>query len=145
MEINSLEQMLKFNENPKNKFHCRLIRSYPPSEEFQNTLIESHSIYERYQMAIHGDTKSKCTMSNFQDFLCESSLQKESLASNPSCGYGSFHLQYYLNDRMIACSVIDILPGGISSVYFYYEPDLSFLKLGVYSALKYKNQCHLFL
>jgi arginine-tRNA-protein transferase len=37
---------------------------------------------------------------------------------------------------MIACGVIDILPGGLSSVYFYYEPDFGFLKLGVYSALK---------
>jgi arginine-tRNA-protein transferase len=128
--------MLKLNENSKNKFQCRLIRSYPPSEEFKRTLIESHSIYERYQMAIHGDSKSTCTLSNFQNFLCESSLQKESSAKNPSCGYGSFHLQYYLNDKIIACSVIDILPGGISSVYFYYEPDFGFLKLGVYSALK---------
>jgi len=131
--------MLKFNENSKNKFHCRLIRSYPPSEEFKHTLRESHSIYERYQMAIHGDPKSKCTLLQYKDFLCESSLYKESSASkSPSCGYGSFHLQYYLNDKMIACSVIDILPGGVSSVYFYYDPDFGFLKLGVYSALKYE-------
>ncbi len=128
--------MLKFNENPKNKFQFRLIRSYPPSEEFKQTLIESHSIYQRYQMAIHGDPITKCGLAEFQNFLCQSSLQKESSAKNPSNGYGSFHLQYYLNEKMIACSVLDILPGGISSVYFYYEPDFSFLKLGVYSALK---------
>jgi arginine-tRNA-protein transferase len=90
-------------------------------------------------MAIHGDSKFKCTLSQYKDFLCESSLYKESSSSkSPSCGYGSFHLQYYLNDKMIACSVIDILPGGVSSVYFYYDPDFGFLKLGVYSALKYE-------
>jgi arginine-tRNA-protein transferase len=139
IKIESLEQLLKFNENPKNKFQCRLICSYPPSDEFKRTLIEAHSIYERYQMAIHGDSKSKCSLSQFEEFLCESSLYKESSTKIPSCGYGSFHLQYYLNDKMIACSVIDILPGGLSSVYFYYEPDFSFLKLGVYSALKYKS------
>jgi len=87
-------------------------------------------------MAIHNDPITKCTLTEFENFLCQSSLQKESSAINPSCGYGSFHLQYYLNDKMIACSVIDILPSGISSVYFYYEPNFSFLKLGVYSALK---------
>jgi arginyl-tRNA---protein transferase len=143
MKINSnqpLEQMLQFNEKPKNKLEFHLIRSYPPSEDFKRTLKESHSVYERYQMAIHGDSKSECSFSQFQRFLCQSSLQKETpripSSKIPSCDYGSFHLQYYLNGKIIACSVIDILPSGISSVYFYYEPDLGFLKLGVYSALK---------
>lgn len=31
--------------------------------------------------------------------------------------------------------VIDILPTCVSSVYFYYDPEFSFLSLGVYSAL----------
>ncbi|CAF2520543.1 unnamed protein product [Rotaria sp. Silwood2] len=138
--IRSLEQMLQFNEKPKNKFEFRLVRSYPPCEEFTRTLIESHSIYERYQMKIHGDAKSECSFSQYKRFLCQSSLEKDCSripSSNiPSCGYGSFHLQYYLNGKIIACSVIDILPGGVSSVYFYYDPKFGFLKLGVYSALK---------
>jgi len=140
IQINSLEQLLEFNDKPKNKLEFRLIRSYPPSDEFTHTLTESHSVYERYQMAIHGDSKSECSLSQFKRFLCQSSLQRESPrippSNNPSCGYGCFHLQYYLNEKIIACGVIDILPSGISSVYFYYEPDLGFLKLGVYSALK---------
>ncbi|CAF4615337.1 unnamed protein product [Rotaria sp. Silwood1] len=138
--IQSLEQMLQFNEQSKNKFECRLLRSYPPSEEFTRTLKESHLIYERYQMAIHGDTKSECSFSQYKRFLCQSTLEKDCSripsSKIPSCGYGSFHLQYYLNNKIIACSVIDILPQGISSVYFYYEPAFGFLKLGVYSALK---------
>ena len=143
MKINTfptLEQMLEFNEIRKNKLEFRLIRSYPPSEEFTRTLNESHSIYERYQMAIHGDEKADCTLSQFQRFLCQSTLRNEcsriSSSKVPSFGYGSFHLQYYLNGKIVACSVIDILPNGISSVYFYYEPSLGFLRLGVYSALK---------
>ena len=138
--IDSFEQMLQFNPNSKNKLEFRLLRSYPPSEEFTRTLSESHSVYERYQMAIHGDSKSECSLSQFKRFLCQSSLQKDCprvpSTKIPSCGYGCFHLQYYLNEKMIACNVLDILPGGISSVYFYYEPNFGFLKLGVYSALK---------
>jgi arginine-tRNA-protein transferase len=137
-----LEQLLKFNDNSKNKLEFRLVRSYPPSEEFTRTLAESHGVYKRYQMSVHGDSASECSLSQFKRFLCESSLQKESpripSSNNPACGYGCFHLQYYLNKKIVACSVIDILPGGLSSVYFYYEPDLGFLKLGVYSALKYQ-------
>ncbi|CAF3881837.1 unnamed protein product, partial [Rotaria sp. Silwood1] len=112
--IQSLEQMLQFNEQSKNKFECRLLRSYPPSEEFTRTLKESHLIYERYQMAIHGDTKSECSFSQYKRFLCQSTLEKDCSripsSKIPSCGYGSFHLQYYLNNKIIACSVIDILP-----------------------------------
>ena len=145
MSINSsepLEQLLQFKSNAKNKLEFRLVQSYPPSEEFTRTLPQSHSVYERYQMAIHGDSKSECSLSQFKRFLCQSSLEKQTPrippANNPSNSYGCFHLQYYLNGKMIACSVIDVLSGGISSVYFYYEPDLGFLKLGVYSALKYR-------
>ena len=136
----NLEELLKFRETRKNQFELHLVRSYPPSEEFKRTLKMSHEVYQRYQMAIHGDSRSECSLSQFERFLCQSSLKEQSprLSSSqyPMCGYGSFHLQYYLNEKLIACSVIDILPGGVSSVYFYYEPDLGFLKLGVYSALR---------
>ena len=32
--------------------------------------------------------------------------------------------------------VIDILPGCVSSVYLYYDPDYHFLSLGTYTALQ---------
>lgn len=136
----TLEQMLAFNEKTKNRFELRLVRSYPPSKEFTDTLKASHAVYQRYQMAIHHDSKDECSYSQFKRFLCESSLAEKSprISSDqtPSCGYGCFHLQYYLNNKIIGCSVIDILPGGVSSVYFYYDPDYGFLRLGVYSALR---------
>lgn len=37
---------------------------------------------------------------------------------------------------MIAVGVIDILPECVSSVYFYYDPDYSFLSLGTYASLR---------
>jgi len=51
-------------------------------------------------------------------------------------GYGSFHQQYWLDDKLIAVGVIDILPGCVSSVYFFYDPDYSFLSLGTYGSLR---------
>lgn len=54
-------------------------------------------------------------------------------------GFGSFHQQYLLDGKIIAVGVIDILPHCISSKYYYYDPDYSFLSLGVYSALKYEK------
>lgn len=56
--------------------------------------------------------------------------------SSPADGYGSFHYQYFIDEELIAVGVIDILPECISSVYFYYNPDYSFLSLGTYASLR---------
>ena len=57
-------------------------------------------------------------------------------AASPSTGWGSFHEQFYIDGKLIAVGVLDILPHSVSSVYFYYDPEYSFLSLGVYSALR---------
>lgn len=49
--------------------------------------------------------------------------------------YGSYHCLYYLDDKLIAVGVLDVLPKCITTVYFYYDPEYSFLNLGIYSAL----------
>uniref|UniRef100_A0A673SU23 Arginyl-tRNA--protein transferase 1 n=1 Tax=Suricata suricatta TaxID=37032 RepID=A0A673SU23_SURSU len=72
----------------------------------------------------------------FTRFLCSSPLEAENPPNGPDCGYGSFHQQYWLDGRIVAVGVIDILPSCVSSVYLYYDPDYSFLSLGVYSALR---------
>lgn len=54
----------------------------------------------------------------------------------PPQGFGSFHYQYFLDGVLIAVGVIDILPECLSSVYFYYDPDYSFLSLGTYASLR---------
>ena len=55
----------------------------------------------------------------------------------PPCGYGSFHQQYWLDGKLIAVGVIDILPKCVSSVYLFYDPDYRNLTLGTYGALRY--------
>uniref|UniRef100_A0A8D2PUT5 Arginyl-tRNA--protein transferase 1 n=1 Tax=Zosterops lateralis melanops TaxID=1220523 RepID=A0A8D2PUT5_ZOSLA len=73
---------------------------------------------------------------HFTRFLCDSPLEAEHAPDGPECGYGSFHQQYWLDGKIVAVGVIDILPYCVSSVYLYYDPDFSFLSLGVYSALR---------
>lgn len=50
--------------------------------------------------------------------------------------YGSFHQQYWLDNKLIAVGVIDILPKCVSSVYFFYDPDYRNLTLGTYGSLR---------
>jgi arginine-tRNA-protein transferase len=42
-----------------------------------------------------------------------------------------------MNGRLIAVGVIDILPRCVSSVYFYYDPELGHLSLGTYASLRH--------
>lgn len=52
----------------------RLVRSFPRSKELEDTVGEEHQVYQKYQMAIHKDPKSKVDMSQFEGFLVESPL-----------------------------------------------------------------------
>ncbi|XP_012218425.2 arginyl-tRNA--protein transferase 1 isoform X1 [Linepithema humile] len=106
------------------------------SEEFLNTFDASANLYKKYQMAIHGDLPDQCDKKSFFNFLVKSPLQQWTPDSGPLQGYGSFHEQYWLDNELIAVGVIDILPFGISSVYFFYDPAYSQLSLGTFSSLR---------
>ncbi|XP_075011302.1 arginyl-tRNA--protein transferase 1 isoform X2 [Calonectris borealis] len=126
-------------DDAPHKLEVRVVRSSPPSSQFKATFQESYQVYKRYQMVIHKDPPDKPTINQFTRFLCDSPLEAENAPNGPECGYGSFHQQYWLDGKIIAVGVIDILPYCVSSVYLYYDPDYSFLSLGVYSALRYER------
>ncbi|TMS04457.1 Arginyl-tRNA--protein transferase 1, partial [Larimichthys crocea] len=124
---------------PDNSTHClevRLVRSNPPCPQFKASFDASYQVYKLYQMAIHKDPPDKPSESQFRRFLCDSPLEAEYSLDGPEVGYGSFHQQYWLDGRIVAVGVIDILPTCVSSVYLYYHPDFASLSLGSYSALR---------
>uniref|UniRef100_G3THT4 Arginyl-tRNA--protein transferase 1 n=1 Tax=Loxodonta africana TaxID=9785 RepID=G3THT4_LOXAF len=134
----SLEDFI-FEPLPEDASHKLEVRLVPVSfedPEFKSSFSQSFSLYVKYQMTIHQDPPDECGKTEFTRFLCSSPLEAENPPDGPECGYGSFHQQYWLDGRIIAVGVIDILPHCVSSVYLYYDPDYSFLSLGVYSALR---------
>jgi len=57
-------------------------------------------------------------------------------------GYEEFgyEILYFYEEKLIAVDLIDILDDGISSIYFYYDPDFSKYSLGklsLYNQIKY--------
>ncbi|XP_030235834.1 arginyl-tRNA--protein transferase 1 isoform X1 [Gadus morhua] len=118
------------------RLEVRLVRSSPPCPQFKASFDASYQVYKLYQMAIHKDPPEKPSESQFRRFLCDSPLEAESPPDGPEMGYGSFHQQYWLGDRMVAVGVVDILPTCVSSVYLYYHPEFASLSLGSYSALR---------
>eukprot|EP00070_Physeter_catodon_P029891 XP_028336785.1 arginyl-tRNA--protein transferase 1 isoform X4 [Physeter catodon] len=134
----SLEDLMfeSLPESASHKFEVRLVPVSFEDPEFKSSFSQSFSLYVKYQMAIHQDPPDECGKTEFTRFLCSSPLEAENPPNAPDCGYGSFHQQYWLDGKIIAVGVIDILPYCVSSVYLYYDPDYSFLSLGVYSALR---------
>ncbi|KFP85756.1 Arginyl-tRNA--protein transferase 1, partial [Apaloderma vittatum] len=120
----------------RHKLEVRLVPVSFEDPQFKSSFNQSATLFAKYQMAIHKDTPSDCGENEFTRFLCDSPLEVENAPNGPECGYGSFHQQYWLDGKIIAVGVIDILPYCVSSVYLYYDPDYSFLSLGVYSALR---------
>ncbi|KAM6346956.1 arginyl-tRNA--protein transferase 1 isoform 5-T5 [Alca torda] len=151
-------------DDARHKLEVRLVPVSFEDPQFKSSFNQSATLFAKYQMAIHKDTPSDCgenekcreklqstnhledamiqlyssfrVINKFTRFLCDSPLEAENAPNGPECGYGSFHQQYWLDGKIIAVGVIDILPYCVSSVYLYYDPDYSFLSLGVYSALR---------
>lgn len=65
----------------------------------------------------------------FVRFLVDTPLQPrlpeayspEAAAVDGSAPYGTYHMQYWLGDQLVAVSVVDVLPRCISSVYCFWS------------------------
>lgn len=98
---------------------------------------EEFNLYKKYQIKMHHQKEAKITKDQYISFLVSSSIDPVIDETFPFGGYGSFHYQYRLRatNELIGVSVIDILPTGWSSVYFFYDPDIKGISLGIYSIL----------
>ncbi|XP_017835838.1 arginyl-tRNA--protein transferase 1 isoform X3 [Drosophila busckii] len=119
-------------ETDKHKLKLRLV--HVDGEEFKRTLPQSYELYQKYQITIHNDPPKN--RQAYMEHLQQTPMKLGKTQDGPEMGYGSFHQQYWLDEKLIAVGVIDILPGSISSVYFFYDPDYSFLSLGTYGSLR---------
>ncbi|XP_070489763.1 arginyl-tRNA--protein transferase 1 isoform X2 [Chironomus tepperi] len=116
--------------NGKHKLQVKLVRS---TEGATDSILE---LFQSYQKKVHNDPPEKNSRRSYERFLVNSPLQLRKDGNSPPEGFGSFHYQYYIDGELIAVGVIDILPSCVSSVYFYYNPDYSFLSLGTYASLR---------
>ncbi|KAG2497108.1 hypothetical protein HYH03_004699 [Edaphochlamys debaryana] len=100
---------------------------------------EEYDLYVRYQTSQHGDEPEELSPRSFTRFLVDSPMRnvsKEQDPGAPESGYGSFHQQYWLDGRLVAVGVVDVLPRCLSSVYLFWDPDLRGLELGRFTALQ---------
>jgi arginine-tRNA-protein transferase len=90
---------------------------------------EHLTLYARYQAGQHGADGQTADEESYDRFLCESVADTWELSWRDS------------SKNLVAVGIIDVVPSGISTVYFYWDPALRDLSLGVYSALHEIELC----
>ena len=94
---------------------------------------ESYDLYNKYNIGRHA--KTLLSEKVYCEHTVDSPIQNETI---DGIEYGSFHQLYRLDGKLVAVSLIDVVPKGIVSLYMWYslEKEVSKYSLGVYSALK---------
>lgn len=122
---------------------------------------EKFALYKKYQVKVHNDNPDDVLESQFKSFLCDTPFTddevegdeeqweflnnwKSLLGGERKCRrLGPTHECYYWEDKLIAISVLDFLPCGLSSVYFIWDPDFARLSLGTLLGLREILMCEL--
>lgn len=114
-----------------------------PAHQFEVTLepadfsVEKFELFRDYQSHVHREQPSEISQSGFKRFLCTSPLQRTTRQVNEkSQKLGSYHQCYRLDGRLIAMSVLDLLPHCVSGVYMLYHSDYEKWQFGKLSALR---------
>lgn len=124
---------------------------------------EKYALYVKYQTVIHHDKPEELTQSGFHRFLIDTTFTRDEIMGDDkqwdaldnwvkkwsrdgprqkNKRIGPVHECYYLDNKLIAISVLDFLPNSVSSVYFIYDPDYAHLSLGTLLGLREVLMCH---
>lgn len=82
---------------------------------------EKYTMFRHYLDAQHDDAMSR-SYESFVEFLYDSPTETSELS-------------YCLGRRVIGISIVDHCPGGLSSVYMYFEPEYRDRSLGTFSVV----------
>lgn len=155
---------------PSKTFDLRsLIEAEQASSRFKTTYDlphyteEKYQLYKKYQTIIHKDKPEDVTPQHFINFLIQTPFSKDDVLGNeedwtvldnwvnvyrrdtPSAKntrIGPTHECYYLDGKLIALSIIDVLPNSLLSVYFIWDPDYAQLSLGTLLSLREIQMCN---
>ncbi|MFT4514894.1 MAG: arginyl-tRNA--protein-N-Asp/Glu arginylyltransferase [Planctomycetota bacterium] len=83
---------------------------------------DSYELYRRYLRHQHPDTPQDESEASFRDMLYREVVD-------------SLEARYFLGERLIGVSLLDITPQSLSAVYHFFEPELRERRIGVFSVL----------
>ena len=108
---------------------------------------ERFLLYKKYEQTIH--KQKEIPLYDHNQFWGNSILEKNKKIPLPSNlkektahpelypeFYGTYNIIHRIDNKIVAVTVVDILPHMLISDYCYYDPDYSFLDLGVITAIR---------
>jgi arginyl-tRNA--protein-N-Asp/Glu arginylyltransferase len=98
--------------------------------QFVEPMFDEHhfQLYCRYQAWKHpGDSMDHGDRLKYEDSLIRSSVQ-------------SVFLEFHLEQKLVAISVVDVAAQGLSAVYTFFEPELAGRSLGRFAVLTLINK-----
>lgn len=87
---------------------------------------ERMDVYNRYQMHQHGS--AGLSEQEYSSFLVESPIE-------------TLEMRYRIDRKLAGIGLVDLCPGALSSVYFYFDPQFASRSLGVLSAIQEIEFC----
>ena len=123
-------EYLKTPPEPAHRFHVTL-----EPDEFTE---EKYLVFENYQRLVHKEGPDKISRPGFKRFLCNSPLKRETIRGSDGIQrqVGSYHQCYWLDGKLVAIGVLDLLPDAVSSVYFLYHESFHSHNPGKLSAMR---------
>lgn len=142
-------------EQSSSRFHTRF-----ESARFSK---EKYELYKKYQTRVHNDDPDDMSEGQFVNFLCDLPFLERELEGTKEDWdelnswvarwrrgeklprpkrIGPVHECYYFDDQLIGISFLDMLPTGVSSVYFVWDPDYAHLSLGTLLGIREVQMCH---
>lgn len=109
---------------------------------------EELKVYQKYQTIVHKDKPEEITEERYNQAWGSTNLiyskipypeDFSSKTKHPEIyptTYGTYKLIHRIDGKIIGVGIWDVLPHSLSSVYFYYDTDYSFLDLGIFSAIR---------
>lgn len=88
---------------------------------------QKFKLYQAYLEHQHDSTMPR-TYESFHDFLYDSPTE-------------TYELEYLWGERLVGVGIADRVPGGLSSVYMYFDPAVSARSLGTFSVLWELEYC----
>lgn len=95
---------------------------------------EKFELFAHYQRSVHHEKDGDISRPGFKRFLCSSPITRRTEENGKNLG--SYHQCYRLDGRLIAMSVLDLLPHAVSGVYFIYHTDFEKWSFGKLSACR---------
>ncbi|EPS44945.1 hypothetical protein H072_1059 [Dactylellina haptotyla CBS 200.50] len=95
---------------------------------------EKYDLFQHYQTVIHKD--DNVSEAGFKRFLCNNPFKPKYSVDEKGRKIGAYHHCYYLDGRLIAMAVLDLLPDCVSGVYFMYHTDFAQWNPGKLSAMR---------